>query len=76
MTTVLFGETKVEDTHRKGFENESFTFNAGEKDRRAAAGYSDKLRHEDMVLQKQKYVNVIVSGIGFVLLKAEDDSRS
>ncbi|KAJ4898004.1 Uncharacterized protein Rs2_24798 [Raphanus sativus] len=51
----------VEETHRKGFDNESFTFNAREKDRRAAAGDSGKLRHEDMVLQKQRYVKVIVS---------------
>lgn len=57
----------VEETHRKSFGNESFTFNAREKDRRAAAGDSGKLRHEDMVLQKQRYVKVIVSGIGFVL---------
>ncbi|XP_056841981.1 uncharacterized protein LOC108830333 isoform X2 [Raphanus sativus] len=55
----------VEETHRKGFDNESFTFNAREKDRRAAAGDSGKLRHEDMVLQKQRYVKVIVSDSSF-----------
>lgn len=50
----------------KGFENEAW-----EKDRSAAARDSAKLHHEDMVLQKQKYVKVIVSALVTIALVIE-----